>query len=164
MNIDRQYQIVDLDGCISDDRWRRSFINIEKMTPRDPEWNKRFHAYHEGSFFDPVMNLHHIVYEDIIILTGRPVRYQRMTMDWLHRVAKIHPLHVIFRNNDDVRPSVELKRMMMLQLFDYNSYGLAQEEIALAIDDREDIVEMYAKEFGVPSRVVRIGEEEHHHG
>jgi hypothetical protein len=67
---------------------------------------------------------------------------------------------VIHRNIRDYRTSVDVKREQLRWLFDPNTYWFTPEEIVSAIDDREDIVRMYREEFGLNSRIVRIGEEE----
>lgn len=79
-------------------------------------------------------------------------------MWWLQEKG-IRPLHIIFRNNNDLRPSVEVKRDMVRWLFDYNMYGVQREEVRDAIDDRRDIIQMY-QELKLPARVVQIANTE----
>lgn len=156
----RELQIVDLDGCISDDRWRRSLI--VPLTPGEKRWeddHKRFERYHAMIPYDRLANLHELRYNCTpIILTSRPLAYREMTMWWLQEKG-IRPLHIIFRNNNDLRPSVEVKRDMVRWLFDYNMYGVQREEVLDAIDDRRDIVKMY-QELQLPARVVQIANTE----
>jgi hypothetical protein len=160
-----KFQIVDLDGCIADDRWRRELI--PPAIPGRPRTNLDFDPYHSGCPLDPVGNLGEIVeHTKIIILTARPLTYYTKTYNWLLEVAGIFPSILIMRNPDDARPSVEVKREQVGWLFEPNlQYGLRdRSQIVQAIDDREDIVRMYAEEYGLPARVVRIGDEEHPHG
>lgn len=155
----RLFQIVDLDGCIADDLWRRHLIN--KIGPKSNDW---FHEYHINSFWDKAVNLHEIKQPETIILTARPLRYRQITMQWLDKIANVKPAYILFRNDDDHRPSFEVKKEMVRALLDWNSYNIQLEQIADAIDDRENIVAMYRQEYGLAARVVRIGEEEHELG
>lgn len=152
----RKIQLVDLDGCISDDRWRRELIR-EEGDPFD-----RFHAYHLGLHRDAAVNLHEIDPDlDVVVVTARPCLYAEMTLDWLREVAGIQPRYILHRNNHDHRPSVEVKREQVGWLFSYNlNYNVNPEDIAAAIDDREDIINMYREHFSFPARIVRIGAEE----
>lgn len=156
----RELQIVDLDGCIADDRWRRHLII--PLAPGEQRWeddHRRFEAYHRMIQYDRLANLHELKHHCTpVILTSRPLRYQEETMWWL-REKGIKPLHIIFRNNADLRTSVEVKRDMIGWLLDYNMYGVRREEVLDAIDDRKDIVQMY-QELQLPARVVRIANTE----
>lgn len=155
----RKYQIADLDGCISDDRWRRDTIKPRPADGSNPP--DRFHIYQSLSFSDEAMNLRELRDDcQLIILTARPVKFSQITYDWLKR-HKIVPAITIFRNNHDTRPSWDVKRQMVGWLLDYNMHGLNPGDIVEAIDDLAPIVNMYREEFNIPSRIVRIGEEEH---
>lgn len=152
----RRISIVDLDGCISDDRWRRHLIG-EANGAKD-----RYHEYHKCLLRDEPANLHEIVGDQFVIITGRPVRYRELTTLWLRDVG-IEPLYTMMRNDNDHRPVGELKGLMLQALLDVNSYGIQPEEIIDAIDDREVVVAEYRK-LGFAARVVRIGETEHENG
>jgi hypothetical protein len=155
----RRIQIIDLDGCISDDRWRRGRIREEELD----KFN-RFHEYHAACHFDKPLNLHLVTEKITVVLTGRPVNYHEQTVMWLAEVAHIAPLHMLMRNRGDHRDSVDLKRSMVAQLLDWNSYNIDPRELVSAMDDRADIVAMYRKEYNINARIVRIGEEEHSNG
>lgn len=159
----KRIQIIDLDGCISDDRWRRHLINPAKIERGQPGWQERFDQYHMVCHLDELVHRDEIVETLFVILTGRPVRYHDQTIKWLNE-ERLKPLFLIMRNNHDYSPSTILKRRMVEGLLDPNSYALNIEDIVSAIDDREDIVEMYRSEFGLNAKVVRIGEEEHELG
>lgn len=152
----RMFQIVDLDGCISDDRWRRPLII--QLAPGEGRWaddHLRFEAYHNSIPRDLFVNGKELRPNvDFIILTSRPLRYRDETVFWLAR-NQISYRHLIMRNPSDLRPSVEVKREMVLWLSDPNSYAVRREMIVDAIDDRKDIVKMY-RESGLPARVVNI--------
>ena len=163
----RRIQIIDLDGCIADDRHRRKHIDPalaqnrhpSVLEARDAMWDR----YHKECFLDPLANIDKIVERQVVVLTGRPLRHYEATRMWLTEVAYISPLYIIMRNNQDHSPSVDLKRRMVYGLLDANSYGVHRDELVLAIDDRSDVVEMYKAEFDLNAHIVRIGDE-HEHG
>jgi hypothetical protein len=140
--------IVDLDNCIADDAWRIPRINWQKANPME-----RYHDYHSLSGFDDLRN------EDILmsaacdvailVFTARPLQYRPMTEEWLRRKG-VPFKHLIMRNNNDHRPSLELKRHMLHWLPEV--YGVRWGSIVAAYDDRPDVVEMYLK-HGIPSEV-----------
>ena len=149
-------QIVDLDGCISDDRWRRHLI-----LPAPVQNNSHFEEYHRLGHADNSVNLHEIVPEvPIVIITTRPLTYYTATLRWVVAAIQSQPHAIIMRNPNDHRPSLEIKREQVQWLWDPNMvYGAdGPHEIISAIDDQEKIVAMY-RENGIPARVVRIGEE-----
>lgn len=133
------YIIVDLDNCISDDAWRIPKIDWSKKNPLE-----RYHEYHSLSAFDALVN------EDIvtrpgqraIVFTARPVLYRAITEEWLRR----HDVpfdHLVMRNNDDHRHSMEIKRQMLHWLPEH--YGVSWKRIAAAYDDRQDVVDMFRR-------------------
>ena len=131
--------ILDLDNCIADDAWRIPRINWQKSSPLE-----RYHEYHSLSGFDRVGNtdLFSEGHHDVIVFTARPVLYSAITHEWLERNG-IRAKHVVMRNNDDHRHSVELKRHMLHWLPEL--YGVPWQEIVAAYDDRPDVIEMYKK-------------------
>lgn len=137
--------IVDLDNCIANDAWRIPKINWQKSNPMD-----RYHDYHSLSGFDEVGNM------DIfaehpgavgIVFTARPVLYHAVTQEWLKRKG-VPFEYLVMRNNNDHRPSLELKRTMLKWMPDV--YGIPLEDIVAAYDDRPDVVEMY-RTYGIMS-------------
>lgn len=150
-----QYQIIDLDGCIADDRHRRHLIVPDPGTGRT---DAHFRRYHEESHCDLAANLHEVRWADcsLIVLTSRPLAYFEITRNWLLEVAALPVPTIIMRNPGDRRSSVEVKREQLSWLPVH--YAIPYSRIVEAIDDRDDIVEMY-REAGLNARVVRIGEE-----
>jgi len=135
--------IVDLDNCIADDAWRIPKINWAKSNPME-----RYHDYHLLSGFDRPGNLEIFnAHPDasVIIFTARPVHYHAVTREWLKRHA-IDYEFLVMRNNDDHRPSLELKRMMLHWL--PHAYDVQLDWIVGAYDDRADVVAMY-KQHGI---------------
>ena len=142
--------IVDLDNCIADDSWRIPRINWQKRDPLE-----RYHDYHSLAAFDKVCN------EDIlsgvsqsVVFTARPTMYHAATEEWLRR-NNVPFKHLIMRNNNDHRPSLELKRTMLHWLPEL--YDVRWSSIAAAYDDRADVVEMYRKHH-VPAFVRSVHE------
>ena len=137
------YVILDLDNCIADDAWRIPKINWQKSNPME-----RYHDYHSLSGFDRLGNqdiLTRHESDEIIIFTARPVLYSALTQEWLRR-NEVNYEYLVMRNNNDHRPSLELKRTMLMWMPDV--YGIPLEDIVAAYDDRPDVVEMYRK-YGI---------------
>ncbi len=159
----RKIQLVDLDGCTADDRWRRGYILPEPPEGRDsPEWGRRFNPYHARSYLDKPMNRGELLPGvEQVILTARPVAWASATKWWVEGTLGLRPVAILHRGNTDHRSSVEIKRTQLGWLLDPNNcYGVRAEMIVDAIDDRADIVAMYREVLGF-GRIVRIGEEEH---
>ena len=91
-----------------------------------PELCRRIRAYQNDS------------YTYVILLTARPIRVRRQTMDWLGR----HPVRwdlLVMRDEDDWTSSHTFKRT---ELRDLQRRGF---EIRLAVDDDPRNVEMYRR-------------------
>lgn len=145
------FRIIDLDNCISDDGWRRSWIKPDHSVPR-----LRFHEYHQLAPWDEFRNYHltETNTASLIICTSRPVEYQALTVVWLRRNG-IRYKHLLMRNDNDFRSSVDVKRQQVQWLFDHYDVGI--EEIASAWDDREDVLKMYSG-LGIPAFKLAIEE------
>lgn len=133
------YVIVDLDNCIADDAWRIPKINWQKHEPLE-----RYHAYHSLAAFDEVCNRD--IFDraglEVIVFTARPVLYQHATEEWLRR-NDVPFRHLLMRNNNDHRSSVEVKRQMLHWLPEL--YDVPWRQIWGAYDDRQDIVDMFRR-------------------
>jgi hypothetical protein len=120
--------ILDLDGCISDDRWRRSFIDRERG-----EWDQ----YHCLAYLDQMVNRCFLPNDaTFAICTGRPEKYRSDLNKWLERnILGVH--YCLMRKNDDLRSAVLIKQDMVEQI------RRAGHTIVRAYDDRLDICQMY---------------------
>ena len=132
--------IFDLDGCVSDDRRRKSLL------PANGRCDKDYAAYHLDCGNDPIINKelveshikqgHHIVF-----ITARPAAYISATANWLERHF---PMDVNFtllmRPNGDITPCPVLKP----RLFEQSEFDLKWEQVVAAYDDRQDILDAYA--------------------
>ena len=142
-----QYIIYDLDGCIADDRARLPLIDPEQVksflagqTLKDP-WAK----YHTWCFRDPLINEHwvavgrHLAIP--VIFTSRPEAVRAKTQEWLREVAGLHTELLFMRPDDDHTPSAQLKEHFLRKL--EQAFSPAPLDIALALDDQRDILDMY---------------------
>lgn len=147
--MNRRVQIVDLDGCISNDRWRLSLINVNHPMGG----NERYRKYHAGCAFDAFTNENELIEDcEKVILTARPVEFRERTLNWWRIVARQRPpVALIMRNNNDSRPTCIVKEEALDQLFEY---GVSIGDIVLAIDDREDIIDMYKRHY-LPTKLVK---------
>lgn len=133
-----KYVIFDLDGCISDDRWRRHLVDLTKDDP--------YEAYHAECRNDKLIN-RHLIHDfplDFIpiIFTARPEKFRPQTERWLHDVAKFTPWWIFMRQDDSKKTSPELKEDYLKSMF---SFGVKRSEIICAFDDRDDVLAVYKK-------------------
>lgn len=139
--------IVDLDNCISDDRWRLDRIK------RDEPLYLRYSDYHDACMEDELRNEH--IFKDgysVAIITGRPTTYMAQTIQWLvNKGVKFD--HLIMRNLYDHAPTPYIKRRALGWLFAH--YGVSKDDIVCAYDDRQDVVDMYIEE-GLKAEVLAI--------
>lgn len=133
------HAIFDLDGTISDDRWRRHKVRWDKENP-----DARYLAYHRAGPDDEPINLH-LVREEfekdrvIIFLTARPQWCWATTEAWLKKHLPDIPFQLFMRGENDHRPSTELK------LAKFKSWA-KRVDIAIAYEDREDVAEVLRAE------------------
>jgi hypothetical protein len=129
--------ILDLDNCISDDEWRREFIDWSQT-----DTTLRYASYHDRCGQDQVGN--RMLFDnnphDIVVFTSRPERVRRITEEWL--VKHIVPAQELFMRPDgDRRTSLLIKHDFLYQLL--SLHGLAFHDIGCAYDDHPEIVVMY---------------------
>lgn len=152
------YLIIDIDGCISDDRWR-----MEKVDFSIEDLDERYAEYNAACFVDrPIVENVNFVKGLLrafaltpVFLTARPRAVEKATRDWLgiHFAEFLGALHfdLLMRPDNDKRTSPELKPRLLRdflrkQLGKDSGRTLALEElqkVALCIDDREDVIEAY---------------------
>ena len=145
--------IFDLDGCLSDDRWRRCLIAHSRG---DRAWD----AYHAGIYNDdPNPEALELLREAIdgrmaiAIVTARPQTYDETTAEWLRQHAGLPPSDYVLwsRREGDTRTSPDFKRDAMTSLI-----SSPTQQVGLAVDDRADVLEAY-KAAGVhPDRLRRV--------
>jgi len=129
-----KYAIFDLDGCISDDRWRRDLMQKVK-------WDD----YHKCLSEDGPINMD-IVADcverglQILFVTARPNKYRNITNEWLieHLPISYERWSLYMRPDGNEMKSPELKKHLI------DNSGIGWTNIAEAYDDRADVLQMYA--------------------
>lgn len=137
--------VFDIDGCISNDEWRRSRIPASAAHPL------QFEYYHAACSDDPplingarLLNDHIARGDFIIFATARPFKVAEQTATWVRNHFAIEPetdFTILMRKDDDARSAVEVK-----QEFANFLKGYAQQtnkKIIAAYDDRQDVIDMY---------------------
>lgn len=150
--------IVDLDGCLCDDRHRKQWIPNKEIhgalshEAMDLMWSE----YHRGIPNDtPVPHmmslLRFAISSDfmIIYLTGREQKFFDVTNEWLAKHVGDTSNHLIFMRPDgDRQASALFKEAMLTEIRSItDKFGI---KIAAAFDDRRDIYEMYCRN-GLPA-------------
>lgn len=128
--------IVDIDGTLASNTWRLHHIRDGRK-----DW-KRFFAEMDrdapvGPLVDLVRWLAHEV--EIVVMSGRPADHEGTIRRWLaeHQVV-YDQLHL--RPAGDYRPDTVVKREL------YRDRVAADWDVVLAIDDREQVIDMWRAE------------------
>lgn len=132
--------IFDIDGCISDDRWRLKMI----LAAGDDRWDE-YHAncIHDKPLNKSVVDRHIAARDRIIFVTSRPDKYRNETWGWILRWFGEDADYVLhMRPDGDATPSPELKVWLL------EKYGYEPEDIDVAYDDRQDVLDAYS-EWGI---------------
>lgn len=153
--INSNIAVFDIDGCISDDVWRRGRI------PEGASQCAEYDHYHAGCGDDATLVAggtrlqQHIDNGDFIIFaTARPFKVAELTINWLRSRFDIEPQQdfmVLMRKDADNRSAVEVKREMLGYVQTYAKESGRQ--VIAAYDDRLDIIEMYT-EAGWPASIL----------
>lgn len=142
--------ILDLDGCISDDRWRQ-----DRILESEEDNFLKYHAYHSLLAWDEPMNadLFRDTRHDVLIFTVRPNLYYHATKEWLRRKGVPH-VGIMMRDVEDYRTPVVVKEYFLDKLLEnYEKMtGHKGPSIERAYDDQADIVDMYRRR-GIKAKV-----------
>lgn len=133
--------LVDMDGVVADTYHRNWIINDIKNVPSDRKqqvWDK----FHGMMIFDEPYN--GIILDIaalpadvlVVILTGRPEKYEVETRKQLERWGVRHD-HLIMRKDGNKQSAVTMKKKVAMKMMEI---GL---DIVKAYDDRADICDMY---------------------
>jgi len=139
--------IIDLDGTVSDSKWRNKFIPSNGGT-----WEK----FHESCDKDkPIEHVVEIVESlshkyEIVGSTARPIYVKDKTWNWILGELEFDISSLYMRNMDQM--SLSSPNLKYLHLKSIKDFG---REIHFAIDDREDVCQMY-RENGV--RTLCVGD------
>jgi hypothetical protein len=140
------WTVFDLDGCLSDYRHRRHFLDA-----------KAYASYHDLLRYDSPMNVQQWERaERRLVVTSRPIRHKAETIDWIHRNLG-GAYELVMRPDGDMRASPELKVDLLRDVA-----MLDPDEVKVCYDDREDVVGAYldagycAVQLGAPVTVPQI--------
>lgn len=136
--------ICDLDGCISDDRWRRMLMPVNGGS-----WD----SYHEMACKDYFVNEKIIIGQQAIIFTARPSQYRTPTLRWLAENG-IDIAELYMRPKGNMMPSLLLKKKFL----DDMTFETPLTDISAAYDDRQVIVDMYRR-HGLNAQRVTVDEQ-----
>jgi len=133
------HAIFDLDGTISDDRWRRDKVRWDEEDP-----DRRYSGYHRYLGDDKPINLDLVQKEFdrdrvIIFCTARPDYCRKHTEEWIKKHIPDIPFQLFMRGKDNHQPSTELK------LAKFKSWA-KRIDIAIAYEDRADVAEVLIAE------------------
>ena len=126
--------VFDLDGTLSDERWRRVKINMSLPNPK-----ARYHSYHCAAEEDNLMNEHYVAQaiangHRIIFATARPALHTELTDRWLQRHFPGLSYLLFMRAEDSVSISPVVKLGMMREISETH-------EIVIVYDDRADVLD-----------------------
>lgn len=133
-----QYVIVDIDGCISDERLRR-----DRYTDKETG-NVNWRDYFLSVSSDiPFKQLYPILLANrVIFTTGRNISTKEETMKWIDKNFPYIDYSIMFRSDDNRDPAPFLKEQYLKELI---SRWIMPHSIAFAIDDDINIIEMYKR-------------------
>lgn len=132
--------IFDVDGTLCDVRTIRHYVERTSGQGRSRRDFARFHT--ESEFCPPfpeVLNLLRSLTRDgyaILVVTGREARWRALTERWL-ALHSINYDQLWTRGESDYRPDATVKAEMLASLTE-------QWRVALAVDDRPDILAVWA--------------------
>lgn len=137
--------ICDIDGTVSDDRWRRTLLTRDHLD-----------TYHSLACEDEAAT--DVVEEALVctdyngaelyFISGRPERYREATAAWLHQHFGKLPFCLLMRAEGDHRPSPEMKAAMLRT-------HINADDVCGVFEDRTDILDAYARE-GVRPHVMKL--------
>jgi hypothetical protein len=147
------YVICDLDGCISDDRWRRDRLPADGC--REPEAYDDYHRLCSGDavnrdilarVLEKAFDQNCDQRSDILFVTSRPSRDWVLWATRVWIVEALKPLTVsfklLYRPADSREASPLLKFRLVSEYFELRDPdGWAK--IVAAFDDRQDVLDAY---------------------
>ena len=128
--------IFDVDGTLADCDHRRHFVTGKK---------KNFDAFYNAMASDTVKedirglcNMYYMNGWHIIICTGRPESYRKITEAWLNKNAIFY--HELRMRPDNKRhhPDFEIKEEILKDI-------QKEREVIIAVDDRNQVVDMWRR-------------------
>ena len=139
--------VFDIDGCISDDRNRRPWLE-----------KGNYDEYHGWCHTDKPANREVLEKENrafqIYFVTGRPESYRKRTELWLadHFPGLHLSYNLLMRPDDNTMPSPDLKVWLL------ERERIKPDNVAIAYDDRADVLDAY-REWGIEiTQLLMVGE------
>ena len=137
--MNKSIAIFDLDGCISDDRWRRHLL-----PKHEGAHNGDFDKYHDNLGRDRAANLDAVLAasnagHEVVFITARPLKFKNATKVWLDGFLHKIDYTLLMRPDDNVMSSPELKVWLFDKYFNEGSW----DRVAIAYDDRQDVLDAY---------------------
>ncbi|OAJ33298.1 LNS2 (Lipin/Ned1/Smp2) [Piscirickettsiaceae bacterium NZ-RLO1] len=127
--------IFDIDGTLSNTNHRKHLV-------KKNNWGDFFSKMGDDTLIQPIASLYRTLYKtkeyDLIIISGRPERYKKLTEQWLIW-NEIPITHLYMRKTNDHRPDETIKEEILDNLLDQGR------KIDLVIDDRKRVVDMWRR-------------------
>lgn len=127
--------IVDVDGTLANTQHRQHHMQSAKK-----DWDSFFRAMPHDTVFKEVREIINLFYKHhtahIILATGRPSQYAKMTLQWL-KEGDVHFSELHMRAEGDGSADADVKKRM---LDDIRKRNL---DVLFAIDDRPEVVQMW---------------------
>ncbi len=139
--------VVDIDGVLSNADTRQHFLDDKRRR----NWRAFFDACGEDTLIEEVGRLLQLLDPGLVVvlLTGRPLRVQPLTMEWLERYGVRWDL-LIMRTSGDYSAAREFKRETVRYLKDRGF------DLQLALEDDPRNREMFHDE-GLPCIYIHSG-------
>lgn len=152
--------IFDIDNCISNDEWRWFAIkddkDVENIKEAGGDWHtQKYFNYYQLAGFDQFQNRPFIEKhkeDKIIFITARSALFGSVTQFWLH-VHNINYVWLAMRAPNDCRNHVDVKQNLLVEV----CKNFSKEDICMAYDDRQEIVDMY-RANGLQAEVLKIND------
>ena len=138
--------VFDMDGVLSDAAGRQHLLERPRR-----DWDAFFEAVGDDELIDEVARLLEVLDDDLVVvlLTARPIRVQRQTLEWLDRHGLRWDL-LVMRDWGDYGASRDYKRDAV---HDLRAHGF---DLRLAFEDDRRNVDMFHAE-GVPCIYIHSG-------
>lgn len=138
--------VFDIDGVLSDAAGRQHYLERGRR-----DWNAFFDACGDDPLIDEVGRLLELLEPslEVVLLTGRPISVQRITVAWLERYQLRWDL-LIMRDYGDYQAATEFKRRSVAEL---RAHGF---DLRLAFEDDRRNVAMFHRQ-GVPCVYIHSG-------
>jgi hypothetical protein len=139
---DKVVRVVDMDGTVSDDSWRKCLIRYDTDS-----LTEKYKAYHAAAKDDKPMNTNLLLdlpeaITGVAIVTSRPAAHFDALVDWLGRHAlERHVTDIMMRADDDHRPSWRVK-LDLLQAF----VAKGNVRVVEAFDDSAEVCAAYQRQ------------------